>query len=240
MSHRGADKAADYDRDFWTPGSAKAQNWATERRLLDRVFRSVLPAPPRRAVDFACGTGRVLAELESRVPETYGIDVSTDMLAIARERCPRSRLICRDVTRDETPLDPVGPADLVTSFRFFLNAEPALRRTALAWIRANLSAQGRLVANFHLNPRSLRGTYLRVRLLRRRRMPMLSPRGITQLLAEAGFVVEDIQGYEYLPYRRAGTHLVAPALRARIEDALYARRLPRAVAGCHLVVARPS
>jgi SAM-dependent methyltransferase len=239
-SHQGADKAADYDHDFWTFGSAKAQNWVVERRLLDRAFGEVLPAPPRRAVDFACGTGRVLAELESRVPETYGIDVSSDMLALARDRCPRSRLICRDVTRSDAPLDLGGPVDVVTAFRFFLNAEPALRRAALAWIRENLSAQGRLVANFHLNPYSLRGTYLRLRLLRHARMPMLSQRDITRLLAESGFVVEDVQGYEYLPYRRDGAHLLAPQVRTSIEDALCRRQLLRGLAGCHLVVARPA
>lgn len=239
ISHRGADKAADYDHDFWTFGAAKAQNWAIERRLLERVFDSVLPAPPQRAVDFACGTGRVLAELEARVPETYGIDVSPEMLAIARERCPGSQLICRDVTTSTEPIELGGPVDLVTSFRFFLNAEPALRRAALAWIRDALSPDGRLVANFHLNPNSLRGMYLRLRLFRRRRMPMLSPRDIAELLADCGFVIEDVQGYEYLPYRREGARLIAPRLRARVEDALSGWRFARPLAGCHLVVARP-
>jgi hypothetical protein len=70
-------------------------------------------------------------------------------------------------------------------------------------------------------------------------MPMLSPREIAALLADCGFAVEDVQGYEYLPYRRDGAHLFAPRVRARIEDAMFARRLPRPLAGCHLVVARP-
>jgi SAM-dependent methyltransferase len=238
-SHRGADKAADYDHDFWTPGSAKAQNWAIERRLLDRAFRAVLPAAPQRAVDFACGTGRVLAELETRLPETFGIDVSPDMLAIARERCPQSKLICRDVTRTDDPVDIGGLVDLVTAFRFFLNAEPGLRRAALTWIRANLTPDGRLIANFHLNPYSLRGTYLRVRLIGRFRMPTLSVGDVTRLLAASGFVVEDVQGYEFLPYRRDGAHLLAPRARAWIENRLAGTRILRGIAGCHLVVARP-
>jgi SAM-dependent methyltransferase len=240
VSHRGADKAADYDHDFWAFGTAKAQNWHIERRLLERVFDAVLPAPPQRAVDFACGTGRVLAELEARVPDTYGIDISPEMLAIARERCPGSKLICRDVTTSTEPLDLGGPVHVVTSFRFFLNAEPALRRAALAWIHDNLSPDGRLVANFHLNPNSLRGTYLRIRLFRRRsRLPMLSLREIAALLADCGFAVEHVQGYEYLPYRRAGARLIAPRIRARVEGAMSGSRLVRPFAGCHLVVARP-
>jgi SAM-dependent methyltransferase len=173
------------------------------------------------------------------VPETYGVDVSPDMLAIARDRCRRSRLIARDVTTSTEPLDVPVPVDVVTSFRFFLNAEPGLRRAALNWIHGMVTPGGRLIANFHLNPNSLRGTYLRARLLRRRRMPMLSPREITDLLGDAGFVIEDMQGYEYLPYRRDGAHLIAPRVRARVEHALSAGRGPRRFAGCHLVVARP-
>lgn len=175
------------------------------------------------------------------MPHTYGIDVSADMLAIAGRRCTRSRLICVDVTRPDAPAPELdGPLDVVTAFRFFLNAEPLLRRQVLDWIRDRLAPQGRLVANFHLNPNSLRGSYLRARCRGVHRMPMLSPREIGRLLRDSGFVVEDVQGYEYLPYRRDGSDLIAPRLRARIEDALLARSLPRAVAGCHLVVARPT
>ncbi len=69
---------------------------------------------------------------------------------------------------------------------------------------------------------------------------MLSPGDITRLLTDSGFVVEDIQGYEYLPYRRDGARLVAPRLRARIENRLAGARSIRGIAGCHLVVARPA
>ena len=50
------------------------------------------------------------------------IDVSPDMLALAGARCPRARLIRGDVTT--TPGLAPGPFDLITAFRFFLNAEP--------------------------------------------------------------------------------------------------------------------
>lgn len=240
VSHRGAGKAAEYDHDFWSFGSAKFQSWTIERRLLARVFDELLAAPPERALDFACGTGRVLAELEQRVPATVGIDVSPEMLAIAGRRCTRSRLICADVTSGAEASPQLDrPFDLVTSFRFFLNAEPGLRRASLQWLHGHLSPQGRLVANFHLNPNSLRGLYLRARWRGHRRVPMLSIGEIERLLAEAGFAIVDVQGYEYLPYRRDGAALALPHLRARVEDLLFARPGLRRVAGCHLVVARP-
>ena len=55
------------------------------------------------------------------------------MLALARERCPHAKVILGDVTT--TPGLAPGPFDLITAFRFFLNAEPTLRNEVLAWMR---------------------------------------------------------------------------------------------------------
>lgn len=237
ITHQDADHARYYDRDFWSPSSAKGLNWEIERRILDRVFDRHLQPTPRRAVDFACGTGRVLQYLEARVNETIGIDVSAEMLALARPRCSHSRLVQHDVT--VTPVrDLPHPIDLVTAFRFFLNAEPELRRDALAWMRSVLCPDGVLVANFHLNPSSLRGRYLRVRWAGRQRVPMLAPRAVDDMLDAAGFDVLARFGYEYLPYRREGTRLWAPALRRRLEIALLDKPRIAALGGAFIVVAR--
>ncbi len=239
-SHLGSAKAREYDRDFWSDSSAKGLDWALERRLLEQVFTHSLVAPPRRALDFACGTGRVLAELELRVAETVGIDVSEAMLDIARVRCRSSQLIRADVTSADAVLDLGGPIDLATSFRFFLNAEPELRTAALHWIRSVLEPDGRLVVNFHLNPASLRGRYLRARWRGESREAMLSPTEADRLLRANGFEVVECLGYEFLPYRRDGARLLAPRLRARVESALVGRPSLLQWAGCFLVVARPA
>ena len=238
-AHQDADHARYYDRDFWSLSSAKGLNWSLEQELLERIFDRYLHPAPARALDFACGTGRILHFLEARVPETIGIDVSAEMLALAAPRCPRSRLINRDVS-----VEPVGdllpaPVDLVTAFRFFLNAEPSLRRDVLAWMRSMLAPNGVLVANFHLNPASLRGRYLRLRWAGRQRVPMLSPGAVDQLLDGAGFEVVARYGYEFLPYRREGTHLRAVAVRRRVERALLDRPRIAGLGGAFLVVARP-
>ena len=238
MAHQDANHARYYDRDFWSPSSAKGLNWEIEQRILDRVFERHLHPPPSRAVDFACGTGRVLQYLEGRVNETIGIDVSAQMLALARPRCSRSQLVQHDVT--VTPLvDLPHPIHLVTAFRFFLNAEPNLRRDGLAWMRSVLRPNGVLVANFHLNPASLRGRYLRMRWAGRQRVPMLAPRAADEMLAAAGFDVLARYGYEYLPYRREGTRLWAPALRRRLEMLLFDKPRIAALGGAFIVVARP-
>jgi hypothetical protein len=105
-------------------------------------------------------------------------------------------------------------------------------------MRAQLSPRGRLVVNFHLNPYSLRGTYLRARWAGDRRTPMLSTGEISRLMWTVGLSVESVRGYEYLPYRRQGSTLLAPRARAGVERALLHVPVARAVAGCHLVVAR--
>ena len=236
-SHLDAAKAQDYDAGFWRSGTAKAVNWELEQQLLDLVFDRHLPRRPEHAVDFACGTGRVLQYLEHRVPTTTGIDVSAEMLKLTGQRCSRSALIRCDVTRGESP-DVRGDVDLVTTFRFLLNAEPSLRVDALRWIRSVLGPGGYLVANFHLNPLSLRGRYLRLRWRGQPVIPMLSPAEARSLLAAAGFTTVACYGYEYLPYRRDGESLVAPRLRQRLEGALLDRPRLAGVGGAFIMAAR--
>ena len=236
-SHLGAAKASDYDHGFWRRGTAKSIGWELEQRVLDLIWTRHLPTHPRRAIDFACGTGRVLEYLEHRVPETIGIDVSADMLELASRRATRSTLIQHDVTLGEPP-GLRGDVDLVTAFRFLLNAEPALRSEALGWLRSVLQPGGHLVANFHLNPTSLRGSYLRLRWRGRPVVAMLSVSQAESLLAAAGFTVVACYGYEYLPYRRDGEQLIVPGLRRRLEHTLLDRSWLSRLGGCFVLVAR--
>ena len=47
---------------------------------------------PSQLLDFACGTGRVLACVEPLARTVDGIDISENMVAVARKRCQRARL----------------------------------------------------------------------------------------------------------------------------------------------------
>ena len=150
-SHLGAAKARSYDEDLWDPQAAKGLDWLVEQRLLAGILGSVGSSAPGSAADFACGTGRVLEFLDRYFPAPVGIDVSPDMLALARSRCPRARLILGDVTT--TPGLAPGPFDLITAFRFFLNAEPPLRGEVLAWMRVALRPGGRCRGELPSQPR---------------------------------------------------------------------------------------
>jgi O-antigen/teichoic acid export membrane protein/SAM-dependent methyltransferase len=234
-SHLGAAKARSYDEDLWDLRAAKGLDWLVEQRLLAGILRSARSPAPRSAADFACGTGRVLEFLGRYCPAPVGIDVSPDMLALARIRCPAATLILGDVTTT-LGLAP-GPFDLITAFRFFLNAEPSLRSEVLAWMRAALQPQGLVVVNFHLSPTSLRGMYLRLRMKPAKRPPMMRVAEARQLFTDNGFTVRRILGYGYLPYRRDGRNLRGAVIRRTAEMSMAGSKILQPIAGSFLLVA---
>lgn len=146
------DKGADYHARF-RDNPRRVLLWALEQDLLDRILRRFLAGRPIEHLDFACGTGRILALLEDRTRSSTGIDVSPSMLATARGNVRRAALIEGDLTKRD--LLPGRCFDLITAFRFFPNAEPELRREAIAALAARLSAGGILVFNNHRNLSSL-------------------------------------------------------------------------------------
>jgi len=148
--HLGTAKAQSYDEVLWDLRAAKGRDWLVEQRLMAGILRGSIPPGPRSVADFACCTGQVLGFLGRYFPSPVGIDVSPDMLALGRRRCPRARLILGDVTA--SPGLPPGPFDLITAFRFFLNAEHSLRSQVLAWMRDSLRPRDLVVTNFHLTP----------------------------------------------------------------------------------------
>jgi SAM-dependent methyltransferase len=104
-----------------------------------------------RYLDFACGTGRITRTVAPHARESIGIDVSHSMLEVARTKCPGTRFIEADITR--TSLD-LGKFDLLTSFRFFGNAQDALRHEVLTALARLLRPGGHLIVNNHRNPLS--------------------------------------------------------------------------------------
>lgn len=150
----------------------------------------------RNCLDFACGTGRITNIAAGLFGEVVGVDVSRSMLACAR--VPHNvRLRHIDMTTE--PLDEAF--DVVTAFRFFLNAEDRLKRDALNAINGQLKADGRLVCNVHMNATSPVGLVCRLlnRLVGRTIRNTLSEARFGELLTESGFVVETVIPYGYLP-----------------------------------------
>jgi SAM-dependent methyltransferase len=231
-----AEAARRYAR-LYGPGTYDTWLWTIEQEVLVGLVREHLAERLARArlLDFACGSGRVLACLEPMVAEATGVDVSLPMLELARGRVRKAALICADIT--QTDVLPAHRYGLVTAFRFFLNAGDVLRERALAAIRRTLASDGILIANLHANPLSPRlPGYLFRRYVQRREMAVLSLWQMKRLLTRHGFEVIDLAGVGWITpqmHRRLGTRWCG-----RIEHVLGRMPWLACTAGDLIVVCR--
>ena len=196
--YRSSHQTPGYGTDYTTTfrSGYYAALWSRiERPLVEGILRP-LGGPGRSCLDFACGTGRVTTVAGPLFGEVVGVDVSQSMLACAR--VPGNvKLVKADLT--VAPLS--RRFDVVTAFRFFLNAEDTLRRDALSAIHEHLNDGGLLISNIHMNATSPMGLVCRGlnRFQGRVVRSTLSIHAYRQMLATNGFVVERVIGYGYLP-----------------------------------------
>ena len=147
-SHQYAAKGAEYERHYETQAWEKFL-WSREQEILLEILAKYFAGNDVHLLDFACGTGRITSLLEDRVTTSTGVDVSGSMLAVARQKLKRTQIIEADITT-ENILKP-RQFNLITAFRFFLNAEPELRSMAIRKLAELLTEDGCLVFNNHHN-----------------------------------------------------------------------------------------
>ena len=155
-THIGSESwAKDYDAKLFSPGSFDAAIWEREQRLIDQIVQKHV-ARRESCLDFACGTGRVLAHVEPCFRTAVGLDISGTMLATARSRVKSATLVQGDATINPAVLHD-SRFDFITAFRFFLNAQPSLRDDAMAFLAFALrDGDSRLLFNAHGNRYSTR------------------------------------------------------------------------------------
>jgi ubiquinone/menaquinone biosynthesis C-methylase UbiE len=141
---KGAEYEAYYQNKAW-----QRFLWSREQEIILKILDKYFTGRDIHLLDFACGTGRITEFLENRVKTSTGVDVSGSMLAIAREKLKRTEIIETDITA-ENVLQP-RKFNLITAFRFFLNAEPELRSAAIEAIAELLDEDGYFVFNNHQN-----------------------------------------------------------------------------------------
>lgn len=146
-SHKYAGKGAEYEQYHQTHWQRFL--WSREQEILLKILEKYFADRDIHLLDFACGTGRITALLENRVKTSTGVDVSDSMLAIAREKLKQTQIIKADITV-ENVLKP-RKFNLITAFRFFLNAEPELRCGVLRALVEVLDEDGYFVFNNHRN-----------------------------------------------------------------------------------------
>jgi len=125
--------------------------WSIERKqLIDFVTEFRRGKSRIDYLDFASGTGRIIAALEDHVDSAVGIEISPAMAEIAQNKLQRARMVCNDITGPHSPIE--AKYDLITAFRFFLNAEPDLKQAAMDSLAKRLrDGSSRLIFNNHGN-----------------------------------------------------------------------------------------
>jgi ubiquinone/menaquinone biosynthesis C-methylase UbiE len=147
-SHKYQSKGAEYE-EYYQNKVWQRFLWSREQEILSRILDKYFTGRDVHLLDFACGTGRITEFLENRVKTSTGIDVSDSMLAVARKKLKRTEIIEADITAGNI-LKP-RKFNLITAFRFFLNAEPELRSAAIGTLAELLDEDGYLVFNNHQN-----------------------------------------------------------------------------------------
>lgn len=221
-SHTDPGKGRSYD-EHYRANSWDAMLWEREQRVLERVLEW-RGGPGLRALDFACGTGRISAFLRPRVGGLVGLDVSEPMLEQARTKLPGTEFVLGDLTEDAGLLGG-RRFDLVTAFRFFVNAEPPLRSAALRAMCDVLAPGGAIVFNVHQHVGSPYVRLVRWNEMRGgRTYNVMSRRDVDAMLLEAGLTASEVfpLGLGHVPKVR-----LPSGAAHRLEDVL--ERLPGAL-----------
>lgn len=197
VSHLGPGSFSDgYDEQLFSPGTYDFGVWQEEQQLLDRLVETWVPMRGRY-LDFACGTGRIIAHLESRFEVSVGLDISESMLAAARQKVQNAALVCGDATRtaDIVP----GTFDCITAWRFFLNAQPELRDEAMAFLASKLATpESTLMFNIHGNRISSRSVMVTLNRLWGRHNNAMSIREVRRLVERHGLKIVEWHGIRCL------------------------------------------
>lgn len=195
-----------YENKEYGAESYSTRIWQLQRPLVEKTLADFQAAQskPVQLLDFACGTGRVLACVENFAETADGVDISESMISVARTRCRRARLLVGDVLANPGLLGG-KQYDVITCFRLLLNLEPELRGRILERLRQSLRPGGLLVVNIHGNSRSLRHPAIRWRRWREKSaktdamLNEMSPGEAEKLLAATGFSVLHRAGFGMMP-----------------------------------------
>jgi len=143
------DEGPEY-HDKFSHGPYRSVIWKIEQEKLEAILARyrLRCRESLRMLDFACGTGRILQLFENQVDSAVGIDVSESMLAVAKSHLQKTEFFQADLTRE--PVLAERRFELITAFRFFPNAEPALRDEVMRELVTLLADDGILILNNHL------------------------------------------------------------------------------------------
>ncbi|WP_154792335.1 class I SAM-dependent DNA methyltransferase [Occultella kanbiaonis] len=161
---------------------------ALDRALLGAFAEDVLADGAGPVADLGCGPGRVTTHLASLGLDVFGLDLSSAMVAVARERLPELRFVVGSLLELEAA--GIAPGSLAGAVAWYsiIHTPPAHLPRVFAEFRRALRPGGRLLLAFQAGdhrPKHLERGYGHEIDLDAYR---LDPDAIAGLLAEAGFV----------------------------------------------------
>ena len=187
-SHTEEGKGTAYDEHYRTESWRKIL-WNQEQLVLSSILDIYFKNHVINLLDFACGTGRITSFLENRVETSTAVDVSKTMLDEAKKKLKRTKIIQADLTKNNVLED--RKFNLITAFRFFLNAEPGLRTETLQMLVSLLSKDGYIVFNNHRNKTSplVWPKYFYHNNIRKRNVQFMSYSEIKEMTGQAGIEI---------------------------------------------------
>jgi predicted TPR repeat methyltransferase len=194
-SHKKADKGTTYDKHY-EEDPWRRFLWHREQLALAKILDDFFKNRQINLLDFACGTGRISGFLENRVSQATGVDVSESMLNEAKQKLTRTELICADITKEDVFKG--RKFNLITAFRFFLNAEPPLRKAAMDSLMPLLDEDGFFVFNNHRNSTS---PLVRFAFKHRKKRNFMSMSEMSDIAKSAGLEIVKIYPVGFLPIR---------------------------------------
>lgn len=123
--------------------------WELEKKIILNFIKKLNKDNCLSHLDFASGSGRIAILLKNIFQDQYLVDISKSMLDRSRVDLPNAKIINQDFRNENLLQD--KKFDLITAFRFFPNAEPALRNEAFKYLSDHLKSNGHILINNHRN-----------------------------------------------------------------------------------------
>jgi hypothetical protein len=201
--------AREYDEREYGKRSYADLLWRIEQQQLAQLLSEFRRNHPTiKLLDFATGSGRILSFVENLVDESSGIEISESMAQRARTRVKRSPIYCQDITSPSARVE--GRYDVITAFRFVLNAESDLRQAAFSSLRERLRDDSSVIVfNNHGNLWSHKAILYPLHCMHRGAGPRtsgnyMSHRQVLKVARDAGLTAQRVYGCGVLGGRLAG------------------------------------
>ena len=211
QSHTQSGHGHSYDTGLYATRAYNTEIWKLEQPVLTGILRRHFPGGIPDLLDFACGTGRILSFVRPNARSATGVDVSEEMIREARAKVADAQLLLGDVTTDPKVLPAGTDFDCITCFRFFLNAEPALRDAGVRAVAGLLKPDGKFVFNNHGNRTSLLHFVIGIRKwLGMETQNALACHELKTLVESHGFRVIETHSVCFMPRIAARPHAAPP------------------------------